>query len=256
MTLDLLAITDFHGHIERVVDKKTGAVKEPGAQTLACEVDKARAANANTLFVSNGDNVGGSAYISSILKDQPTIDVLNANSFSNDVDAFIGGHSHLEYAQVIDRSGKPFAVVQPANYGALLGKISFSLKKNAEDEWTIAAVTAENKDLSASDCVSHPESRPSSPRRRPSRRRPVRRSSRSSAPTSCGARTPVRTRGEPLHGIHRIQPPRRLLPLLGRRDRPGRRAPRRPHEPRWRARGLRGGRPHRGAELHGPALRQ
>lgn len=277
MTLDLLAITDFHGHIERVVDKKTGAVKEPGAQTLACEVDKARAANANTLFVSNGDNVGGSAYISSILKDQPTIDVLNAmkldvtaagnhefdqgitdlagriipamdapvlsanvtgndvlsaegagkgtfikdvagvriafiglvteelptlvsasalsgltiaptvetanaraaelkaagvdlvvvlahmdgalnaNSFSNDVDAFVGGHSHLEYAQVIDRSGKPFAVVQPANYGALLGKISFSLKKNAEDEWTIAAATAENKDLSASDCVTHPE---------------------------------------------------------------------------------------------------
>lgn len=69
--LDLLSITDFHGHIE-----KDGS--DPGAVTLACEVASARNANANTLFVASGDNVGGSSYTSSILGDQPTIDVLNA----------------------------------------------------------------------------------------------------------------------------------------------------------------------------------
>ncbi|MBW3070365.1 bifunctional metallophosphatase/5'-nucleotidase [Actinomyces sp. 594] len=70
-TLNILGITDLHGHIETTSD-------EPGAVTLACEVAAARARNPSTLFVSNGDNVGGSAYISSILDDQPTIDVLNA----------------------------------------------------------------------------------------------------------------------------------------------------------------------------------
>ncbi|MDU0349021.1 bifunctional UDP-sugar hydrolase/5'-nucleotidase [Actinomyces sp. MRS3W] len=70
-TINILGITDLHGHIETTSD-------EPGAVTLACEVAAARAQNPSTLFVSNGDNVGGSAYISSVLDDQPTIDVLNA----------------------------------------------------------------------------------------------------------------------------------------------------------------------------------
>ncbi|WP_103061631.1 bifunctional metallophosphatase/5'-nucleotidase [Actinomyces qiguomingii] len=70
-TLNILGITDLHGHIETTGD-------EPGAVTLACEIAAARARNPSTLFVSNGDNVGGSAYISSVLDDQPTIDVLNA----------------------------------------------------------------------------------------------------------------------------------------------------------------------------------
>lgn len=76
-TIDILGITDFHGHIERATSS-TGAVTEPGAVTLACEVAAARAANPSTLFVSNGDNVGGSAYVSSILDDDPTINILNA----------------------------------------------------------------------------------------------------------------------------------------------------------------------------------
>lgn len=77
VSIDLVGITDFRGHIDKVIDK-SGKVTEPGAATLVCEAEKARTANPNTLFVSNGDNVGGSAYTSSILKDQPTIDVLNA----------------------------------------------------------------------------------------------------------------------------------------------------------------------------------
>lgn len=75
-TINLVGITDLHGHIDRV--EKDGKVSEPGAVTLACEVAAARSADASTLFVSNGDNVGGSAYVSSILDDEPTIDILNA----------------------------------------------------------------------------------------------------------------------------------------------------------------------------------
>lgn len=75
-TINLLGITDLHGHIDRV--ESNGTVSEPGAVTLACEVAAARSGDASTLFVSNGDNVGGSAYTSSILDDEPTISILNA----------------------------------------------------------------------------------------------------------------------------------------------------------------------------------
>lgn len=76
-TIDLLGITDLHGHISRTTqtDRNTGqtSVEDPGAVTLACEV-------------SAGDSVGGSAYVSSILQDRPTIEVLNAMSL--DVSAY------------------------------------------------------------------------------------------------------------------------------------------------------------------------
>ena len=92
-TIDLLGITDLHGHISRTTqtDRDTGqaSVEDPGAVTLACEVAAARAANPNTLFVSAGDSVGGSAYVSSILQDRPTMEALNAMSL--DVSA-LGNH--------------------------------------------------------------------------------------------------------------------------------------------------------------------
>ena len=92
-TIDLLGITDLHGHISRTTrtDSGTGqtSVEDPGAVTLACEVSSARAANPNTLFVSAGDSVGGSAYVSSILQDRPTMEALNAMSL--DVSA-LGNH--------------------------------------------------------------------------------------------------------------------------------------------------------------------
>lgn len=80
-TINILGISDFHGHLLKDTESlDDGTTKEVtgGAAGLACAVKTAREANKNTLFVSAGDNVGGSAYISSILQDQPTIDALNA----------------------------------------------------------------------------------------------------------------------------------------------------------------------------------
>ena len=95
-TIDLLGITDLHGHISRTTqtDRSTGqtSVEDPGAVTLACEVSAARTANPNTLFVSAGDSVGGSAYVSSILQDRPTMEALNAMS----LDASALGNHELD----------------------------------------------------------------------------------------------------------------------------------------------------------------
>ena len=78
VNLNILGVTDFHGHISQKKDKKTGALQENGAGGLACFLDKERQANPNTSFVSAGDNIGGSPFESSILKDEPTIQALNA----------------------------------------------------------------------------------------------------------------------------------------------------------------------------------
>ena len=77
VSLNILGITDFHGHISQAKNRKD-EISEPGAAVMACYINKEREANPNTSFVSAGDNIGGSPFESSILQDKPTLDVLNA----------------------------------------------------------------------------------------------------------------------------------------------------------------------------------
>jgi len=65
VTIDLLGITDFHGALAK-------------APILAGMIAQIRGDNPDTVFVSAGDNIGGSTYESAIQNDEPTIDVLNA----------------------------------------------------------------------------------------------------------------------------------------------------------------------------------
>ncbi|PFG36234.1 5'-nucleotidase [Flavimobilis soli] len=66
--LNLLNINDFHGRIDGDTVKFAGTI------------EKLRAAGGegNTLFLSNGDNIGASLFASSSAGDTPTIEVLNA----------------------------------------------------------------------------------------------------------------------------------------------------------------------------------
>lgn len=87
VTLNLLDINDFHGRIDSNTVKFAGTV----------EGLRATGGEANTLFVSAGDNIGASLYASSSAEnadgtpnpDRPTLDVLNAMGL--DVSA-IGNH--------------------------------------------------------------------------------------------------------------------------------------------------------------------
>lgn len=81
--LQLLGINDFHGRLE----PPTAGVG--GAAQLAGLVDQLRGQNPNTLFLSAGDNIGASTFISAIDKDNPTIDALNLMGL--DVSA-VGNH--------------------------------------------------------------------------------------------------------------------------------------------------------------------
>ena len=67
--LTLLGINDFHGRIDQNTVAFAGTIEEQRA-----------AASGPSLFLSAGDNIGASLFASSVAKDQPTIDVLNALS--------------------------------------------------------------------------------------------------------------------------------------------------------------------------------
>lgn len=66
--LQFLGINDFHGRIDTNTVLFAGTVEKL----------RAAAAPAATAFISAGDNIGASLFASSVAKDQPTIDVLNA----------------------------------------------------------------------------------------------------------------------------------------------------------------------------------
>ncbi|MDG4768603.1 ExeM/NucH family extracellular endonuclease [Solwaraspora sp. WMMD406] len=85
--LQLLGINDFHGRLESVGTSNGQPVG--GAAQVAGLVDQYRATNPNTAFVSAGDNIGASTFVSAIDDDNPTLDVLNAAGL--DVTA-VGNH--------------------------------------------------------------------------------------------------------------------------------------------------------------------
>lgn len=68
VTLNLLGINDFHGRIDANTVKWAGTVERL----------RQAGGEANTLFVSGGDNISASLFASAVQNDQPTIDVLNA----------------------------------------------------------------------------------------------------------------------------------------------------------------------------------
>ena len=94
--IDLVGISDLHGYIENTYhkDPETGEVdlnnvENPGVISMGCHLSRAYRANPNALFVSSGDNIGSSYYLSSYMDDEGTLDVLER--FRMDVSA-LGVH--------------------------------------------------------------------------------------------------------------------------------------------------------------------
>jgi len=102
VSITLLNINDFHGRIDANTTK------------FATTVEQLRAdrGEANTLFLSAGDNIGASLFASSVQDDQPTIDVLNALELAGSA---VGNHEFDRgFADLEDR-------VVPASDFEILG---------------------------------------------------------------------------------------------------------------------------------------
>ncbi|MEN9229023.1 MAG: bifunctional metallophosphatase/5'-nucleotidase [Gloeomargarita sp. HHBFW_bins_205] len=82
VTVQLIAINDFHGRLEP--DGLTLALADGqrlpagGAAYLATHVRRWRQGHRHTLFVSAGDNIGATPLLSALFHDEPTIEALNA----------------------------------------------------------------------------------------------------------------------------------------------------------------------------------
>ncbi|MDO4888967.1 MAG: bifunctional UDP-sugar hydrolase/5'-nucleotidase [Actinomycetaceae bacterium] len=102
VTVDVAAITDLHGHIEH-------------AGAIAYQIDEMRKANPDTIFAGNGDLVGGSAYVSSIANDEPTLDILNKMNLEV---SSLGNHEFDQgYSDIVDR------LSQRANWPYLVANV-------------------------------------------------------------------------------------------------------------------------------------
>ena len=85
--LRLLAFNDFHGNIQSedptpgrvqiVKDGKTELVDAGGAAYLATLIAEQRAGHDNNMLISAGDLTGASPMLSALLRDEPTIQIMN-----------------------------------------------------------------------------------------------------------------------------------------------------------------------------------
>lgn len=69
-------ITDFHGHLSSQETDAPDANSEMGAAKLKALIEYVNQ-DQEYIMTTSGDNVGGSAYVSAIADDEPTLDVLN-----------------------------------------------------------------------------------------------------------------------------------------------------------------------------------
>jgi 5'-nucleotidase len=102
--LQILGINDFHGRLE------PPSAGVGGAAQLAGLVDQLRAQNPNTLFLSAGDNIGASTFVSAIDQDNPTLDALNLMGLDA---AAVGNHEFDKgfadlTGRVADRADFPY----------------------------------------------------------------------------------------------------------------------------------------------------
>jgi 5'-nucleotidase len=103
--VQLLAINDFHGHIESttpgfITNSKGVSVRAGGSEYLATWIKQLRERNSNTLFVGSGDLVGASPLTSGLFHDEPAMESLNMMGL--DVSG-IGNHEFDEGIQEVYR---------------------------------------------------------------------------------------------------------------------------------------------------------
>jgi 5'-nucleotidase len=75
--VQILSFNDFHGHLE-AIDPNFAGVPAGGVEYLASHVDALRSNQpSTTLTVAAGDLIGGSAFVSGVFQDQPSVESMN-----------------------------------------------------------------------------------------------------------------------------------------------------------------------------------
>ena len=165
VSVQLLAINDFHGNLEPPSGDSGLINSTPagGAEYLATHLKKAAADNPNSIVVAAGDLIGGSPLIAALFHNEPTIEAMNAMNLAvtsvgnhefdqgrmellrmqkggchpmdgcQDGDGFIGARFQYLAANVVDGTTPPFRTFLPATAvrtiaGVRIGFIGETLK--------------------------------------------------------------------------------------------------------------------------------
>ncbi len=76
--LQLLAINDYHGHLQSTTPGTVAGAQAGGAEYLSAKLNELRKGHRNSLTVAAGDLIGGSPAFSGLFKDEPSVESLNA----------------------------------------------------------------------------------------------------------------------------------------------------------------------------------
>ena len=78
VNLQLLAINDYHGHLEASTPGTINGDPAGGSEYLSAKLNELRQGQNNSLTVAAGDLIGGSPAFSGLFHDEPSVDSLNA----------------------------------------------------------------------------------------------------------------------------------------------------------------------------------
>ncbi len=169
VTVQLLAINDFHGNLEPPTGSNglVGLAPAGGAEYLAAHLKNDIARNPNSIIVAAGDLIGASPLISALFHDEPTIESLNAMNLAvasvgnhefdhgrdellrmqkggchasdgcQDGDGFAGATFQYLSANVVERTGQQSAPLFPAtairtSAGVKIGFIGETLRNTPQ----------------------------------------------------------------------------------------------------------------------------
>jgi 5'-nucleotidase len=130
VALRILAFNDFHGNIQAEkpspgrlpvrVNGQTEMVEAGGAAYLATLIAQEQAGHANSIVVSAGDLTGASPLVSALLKDEPTIDVMNRIGLGINV---VGNHEFDYGAPELRRKKAGDGTFKGANFDYLAANV-------------------------------------------------------------------------------------------------------------------------------------
>jgi 5'-nucleotidase len=75
--VQLLAINDYHGHLEATTPGNVAGAAAGGAEYLSAKLNELRVGHSNSLTVAAGDLIGGSPAFSGLFHDEPSVESLN-----------------------------------------------------------------------------------------------------------------------------------------------------------------------------------
>ncbi|MDY0870720.1 bifunctional metallophosphatase/5'-nucleotidase [Dongia rigui] len=130
VTLRILAFNDFHGNIQAekpspgrlpvTVNGETEMAETGGAAYLATMIAQQQAGHPNNIIVSAGDLTGASPLVSALLKDEPTIDVMNRIGLGINV---VGNHEFDYGAEELRRKKSGDGTFKGATFDYLAANV-------------------------------------------------------------------------------------------------------------------------------------